>query len=190
MRLNMRRIQLRWILTVALLATAAPGWAHAQTSNGQKFQIQLSDPAYTGMPVWIHAELSFPLEIRYPYGEDAGDFGPNRLEVKRENSLLQKVPFRPWVGRGGIVDGSIAPATSPKNRLPLHLQYALDKPGNYSVRWTEVRHSFQEGQVAEVVVAQSDWLDFEVRQSTPGQRTDWFEKQRARVPTDSGEVGC
>jgi len=38
-----------------------------------------------------------------------------------------------------------------------------------------------------VVVAQSDWLDFEVRQSTPEQRKDWFEKQRARVPGDAGE---
>jgi hypothetical protein len=183
----MHRIQLRWTLTVALLATAAPGWAHAQTSNVQKFQIQLSDPAYTGMPVWIHAELSFPLEIRYPYGEDPEDFGSNRLEVKRENSLLPKVPFRPWVGRGGIVDGSIAPATSPKNRLPLHLQYALDKPGIYSVRWTELRHGFQDGQITETVVAQSDWLDFEVRQSTPEQRKDWFENQLAKVP--SNDVG-
>jgi hypothetical protein len=184
----MHWIQLRWILTVALLATAAPGWAHPQTSNVQKFQIQLSDPAYTGMPVWIHAELSFPLEIRYPYGEDPEDFGSNRLEVKRENSLLPKVPFKPWVGRGGIVDGSIAPATSPKNRLPLHLQYALDKPGIYTVRWTEVRHDFQDGQMTETVVAQSDWLDFEVRQSTPEQRKDWFEKQLARVPpSDAGE---
>jgi hypothetical protein len=178
---------MRWILAVTLLATGAPGWAHAQTSKVQKFQIQLSDPAYTGMPVWIHAELSFPLEIRYPYGEDPGDFGPNRLEVKRENSLLPKLPYKPWVVGGGLVDGSIAPATSPKNRLPLHLQYALDKPGIYSVRCTEVRHSFQDGQVAEVVVAQSDWLDFEVRQSTPDQRKDWFEKQRARVPSDAGE---
>jgi hypothetical protein len=169
MGLNMGRIQVRRILTVALLAMAAPSWAHAQTPNVQKFQIQLTDPAYTGMPVWIHAELSFPLEIRYPYGEDPEDFGPNRLEVKRENSLLPKVPFKPWVGGDGIVDGSIAPATSPKNRLPLHLQYALDKPGIYSVRWTEVRHGFQDGQMAEVVVAQSDWLDFEVRQSTSEQ---------------------
>jgi hypothetical protein len=187
MRLNMGRIQVRRILTVAFLAMAAPSWAHAQTPNVQKFQIQLTDPAYTGMPVWIHAELSFPLEIRYPYGEDPEDFGPNRLEVKRENSLLPKVPFKPWVGGDGIVDGSIAPATSPKNRLPLHLQYALDKPGIYSVLWTEVRHSFQDGQMAEVVVAQSDWLDFEVRQSTSEQKKNWFEKQRARVPSDAGE---
>jgi len=180
-------IQMRWILGVTLLATGAPGWAHAQTSSVQKFQIRVTDPAFTGLPVWIYAELSFPLEIRYPYGEDPEDFGPNRIEVKRENQLLEKVPFKPWVGGGGIVDGSIAPPTSPKNRLPLHLQYSLDKPGIYSVRWTVVRHNFQNGQITETVVAQSDWVDFEVRQSTPEQRKDWFEKQHARVPSDAGE---
>jgi hypothetical protein len=41
--------------------------------------------------------------------------------------------------------------------------------------------------MAEVVVAQSDWLDFEVRQATPEQKKNWFEKQRARVPSDAGE---
>jgi len=102
---------------------------HVQSSGAQKFQIRVTDPAYTGLPIWIYAELSSPLEIRYPYGEDPEDFGPNRLEVKRSNDLLAPVPFKPWVGRGGIVDGSIAPATSPTNRLPLHAQYSLDTAG-------------------------------------------------------------
>lgn len=171
-----------------LLATGSPGWAHAQTSNVQKFQIQISDPAYTGMPVWLHADLSFPLEVRYPYGENPGNFGPNRLEVKRENNILAQIPFKSWGSVStGPVDGSIAPATSPKNRLPLHLQYVLDKPGTYSVRWTVVRHSFQDGKLAELVVAQSNWVDFEVRQSTPDRRKNWLERLRARVPNDAGE---
>jgi hypothetical protein len=179
-------IQVRRILTMAFLATAALSSAHAQTSV-QKFQIRVTDPAYTGLPLWIYAELSFPLEIHYPYREDPEDFGPNRIELRRENQLLDKVPFKPWVAGGGLVDGWIAPPTSPKNRLPLHLQYSLDKPGIYSVRWTVVRHNFQNGQMTETVVAQSDWLDFEVRQSTQEQRKDWFEKQHARVPSDAGE---
>jgi hypothetical protein len=168
-------------------AAAALSSAHAQVSSVQNFQIHVTDPAYAGLPLWIYAELSFPLEIHYPYGEDPGDFGPNRLEVKRENHVLEQVPFKPWVVGRGIVDGWIAPPSSPKNRLPLHLQYSLDKPGMYSVRWTVVRHNFQNGQMVETVVAQSDWLDFEVRESTPEQRKDWFEKQHARVPSDPGE---
>jgi hypothetical protein len=188
MRLNMGWIQMPGLVSLALFATAAPDLAHPQTSNVQKFQIHISGPSYTGMPVWIQAELNFPVEVRYPYGENPGSFGPNRLEVKRENHMLAQVPYKLWGSVStGPVDGSIAPATSPKNRLPLHLKYALDKPGVYSVRWTEVRHDFQDGKMAELVVAQSDWLDFEVRQSTPGQRKDWFEKQRAQVPRDAGE---
>lgn len=180
-------IQVRRILAVALLVTAALSSAHAQTSSVQKFQIRVTNPAFTGLPIWIYAELDFPLEIRYPYGEDPEDFGPNKIEVKRESHLLARVPFKPWAAGGGLVDGSIAPPTSPKNRLPLHLQYALDKPGIYSIRWTVVRHRFQDGQMTETVVAQSDWLVFEVRQSTPEQKNDWFEKQLARVPIDAGE---
>lgn len=91
----MRSIQVRRILTLAMFATATLSSAHAQVSSVQKFQIRVTDPAYTGLPVWINADLSFPLEIRYPYGEDPGDFGPNRLEVKRENHLLEQVPFKP-----------------------------------------------------------------------------------------------
>jgi hypothetical protein len=41
--------------------------------------------------------------------------------------------------------------------------------------------------MVEDVVAQSNWLDFEVRQSTPEQRKDSFEKQRARNTRDAGE---
>jgi hypothetical protein len=184
---NMNLIQVRRILLLAMFATAAASPAHAQVSSVQSFQIRLTNPAYAGLPVWIYAELNFPLEIHFPYGEDPGDFGPNRLELKREHHVLERLPFKPWVGGGGIVDGWIAPPSSPKNRLPLHLQYSLDKPGMYSVRWTVVRHNFQNGQMVETVVAQSEWLDFEIRQSTPEQRTDWFEEQSKRIPSDSGE---
>lgn len=183
----MHSIQVTRLLALALIATAARSSAHAQVSGVQKLQIHVTDPAYTGLPVWIYAELSFPLDIRYPYGEDPGDFGPNRLEMKRENHALEHVPFKPWVVGGGIVDGSIAPPSSPKNRLPLHLQYSLDQPGMYSVRWFVLRHGFQNGHMTETVVAQSDWLEFEVRQSTPEQRKDWFEEQRKKIPSDAGE---
>ena len=175
------------MLGVAFLVAAALSSARAQTPTVQKFQIRVPDPAFTGLPIWIYSELTFPLETRYPYGEDPENFGPNRLELKRENHLIAPVPFKPWVAGGGLVDGSIAPPTSPKNRLPLHLQYALDKPGVYSLRWTVVRHEFQQGRMIEVVVAQSDWFDFEVHQSTSEQRRDWLKNYLSQLPKDAGE---
>ena len=125
-------LQIRRMLAVAFLMTASVRSAHPQVSTVQKFQIHMTDPAYTGLPIWIYAESSLPLEIHYPYGEDPEDFGPNRLEVKHENQPLERVPFKPWVLGGGILDGWIAPPSSPDNRLPLHLQYSLDKPGSWS----------------------------------------------------------
>jgi hypothetical protein len=53
-------------------------------SKVKKFQIRVTAPAYTGLPIWIYAQLGFPLEIRYPYGEDPGNFGPNKLEANTE----------------------------------------------------------------------------------------------------------
>jgi hypothetical protein len=181
-------LQVGRMLVRVTLATVLLFSSSGQVSRVQNFQVHLTGPAYTGLPIWIYAELSFPLEIRYPYGEDPEDFGPNRLELKRENELLTQVSFKPWVAGGGIVDGSIAPPTSPMNRLPLHLRYVLYKPGHYSLRWTVVRRDFQNGQMAEMVVAQSDWLEFEVHPSSTEQRDNWFEKQRANVPHDNGQL--
>lgn len=178
----------RWMLAIVLLATFSEPPAQAQSSGVQKFQVRVANPAYTGSPIWIYADLGSPLEIRYPYGEDPGDFGPNRLEVKRGNDRLTPVPFKPWVCQGGIVDGSIAPATSPTSRLPLHVQYSLDNAGVYSLRWTVVRHLFRDGQMTETVVAQSDWLSFEVKESSKEQKSSWLQKQISNVPIDPGQM--
>jgi len=44
-----------------------------QVSSVQNFQVHVTDPAYTGLPVWVYADFSSPLKIHYPYGEDPGD---------------------------------------------------------------------------------------------------------------------
>ena len=188
-QLNMKPIRARWVFASAVFATLTTCPSRAQVPHIQKFQTHVTQPAYTGMPIWIYAEVDFPLEIRYPYGEDPRNFGPNKLELKFAGRLLEHEPFDPSPSvTAGPVDGSIAPATSPKNRLPLHLGYALRTPGTYSVRWTEVRHVFRNEQMVDDIVAQSDWLDFQVRQSTPEQRADSFEKQRMQIPSDAGQL--
>ena len=70
MRPNKDGIQIRRMLVVAFLVTASLRSAYPQVSTVQKLPIHMTDPAYTGLPVWIYAESSFPLEIHYPYGED------------------------------------------------------------------------------------------------------------------------
>jgi hypothetical protein len=88
--LNRITIQARRIFALAILATVTPCELHAQVSKVEKFQIRVTAPAYTGLPIWIYAQLGFPLEIRYPYGEDPGNFGPNKLEVKYGGRVIEQ----------------------------------------------------------------------------------------------------
>jgi hypothetical protein len=41
--------------------------------------------------------------------------------------------------------------------------------------------------MAEIVVAQSDWIDFEVKQSSQEQKSAWIQKQLSKIPGDTGE---
>jgi hypothetical protein len=176
------------LFLVEVVACAPP--AYGQNPSGAELKIHITAPAYTGLPVWIQADLPEMFDARYPYHEDPGSFGPNKIELKREGQILEPAIFPAVPSAGGILDGSMAPPNSPKNRLPLHLMYSLDKPGTYSVRWTAVRHEFQlpSRQPIEIVEAQSDWLTFELKPSTKEQKELWLQRELADTPTDPGLV--
>lgn len=110
--------------------------------------------------------------------------------MKREGQVL--LPRSTFHGVGsvgeGILDGWVAPASAPTNRLPLHLRYTINEPGTYSVRWTKVQHTFKDDRPTQVVVARSDWLTFEVGPSTVEQREAWLQKQLSTVPKDLGQL--
>jgi hypothetical protein len=180
----------RRMLILALLAATLPVPARASAVPVHDLYLNIDQPVYTNLPVWIKADLSYPYEARYPYHENPSDFGPNQLEVKRGGQVLLPRPFPNFGGfvGTGIMNGSAAPASAPTNRLPLHLQYSIDEPGTYSVRWTAIRHHLVSGHWAPEVVARSDWLTFEVKPSTPGQREAWLKKQLAAVPADPGQL--
>jgi len=86
--------------------------------------------------------------------------------------------------------GSIAPASSPTNRLPLHLGFAIDRPGHYAVRWT-LNHAMTAARARmtpqnQVILAQSDWLEFDVEPPAPIERERWLTGLLAAPPTDPG----
>lgn len=178
------------MLIIGMVAITIPLWARAQALPVQNLHLSLDRPVYTNLPIWIKADIGYPYEARYPYSEDPSDFGPNEIELKRGNEVIQPRSF-PLFGNfmgSGILDGSAAPPNAPTNRLPVHLKYPIDKPGTYSVRWTVVRHVLVDKRLAPVVVARSDWLTFEVKPSTPEQREAWLKKELAAVPPDPGAL--
>jgi hypothetical protein len=160
----------------------------------EKTTISLEQPAYTGMPVWLKAEL--PLDssvIRYPYYLGPAGFGCNEVEVRREGKLLTPTPGSDWTRHGfggsGNACGSYGAALPSKRvgRLPLHLLYRFDAPGTYEVRltvWGSPVGFPRRGDFR----ARSEWTPIEVLPSQPKQRAEWLEAVRARAPADAAEV--
>jgi hypothetical protein len=178
------------MLAITIMAVILPVLARAQQSTIENFTIHVDEPVYTDLPVWTKANLSFPWIARYPFSADPGDFGPNKLEVERNGQSLSSRPsfYSASFPSSGLLDGSIPPPDSPANRLPLHLRYTITEPGTYSVRWTEVRHIPKNGHLQAVVVAQSNWLTFEVKRSTAELREAWLQKQVSAAPSDPGRL--
>lgn len=76
----------------------------------------------------------------------------------------------------------------PQNRLPLHLAFAIATPGRYSIRWTVVGERFEAGPplTRQELLAESDWLDFEVVATKPTDRQAWLRASLAASPTETG----
>jgi hypothetical protein len=158
----------------------------AAAAQVQHFKIRIDAPARIGLPIWLYADLQSTLEARYPFSSDPRYFGSNRVELKRNGQLLDHLPGFPETERiGGIIESSIAPPDSPHNRLPLHLGFAIDRPGTYSVRWSVVSVGAPRLEPSHVL-AESDWLDFNVVQITTREREAWLAATLAARPTGTG----
>ena len=125
-------------------------------SNGTAVPVPLrivvSQPAYVGEPIWVIATAGPIQNVLYPFHAAMEDAGCNPIEVKQNGVPLPQLPIRSQANFSGVVCGSSAPPGSPPDRLPLHALFALDMPGRYSVRWTELSSN-----------TVSDWLTFDVR---------------------------
>ena len=116
-------------------------------------------------------------------------FGSNRLELRRDGQTLAPLPGVRGGGLGGEIAGSIAPPGAPQNRLPLHLAFAIDRPGRYAVRWTVIGENFGPATPPaqrERVLAESGWLDFDVVAARRADYETWLTATLAARPTDAG----
>ena len=168
------------LLSLALVSCCGAA-AKAQPAAVQPIAISVDAPARVGFPIWVHANLRGDLIARYPYQEDPRYFGSNRLELKRDGQVLAAQRGYSSGGLVGRVEGSAAPPTSPRNRLPLHVGFVIDRPGRYSVRWSVIGSD-----VAPGVLAESEWLDFDVVASPPAAHEAWLTDVLRAPPIEPG----
>ena len=174
------------LVALTLSATAA---AIVAAQSVQAIAIRVDGRARVGFPIWLHADLQGALTVRYPFGGDPRYFGSNQLELKRDGQTLLPLPGYSSGGLVGLVAGSIAPPDSPQNRLPLHLGFVIDRPGRYSVRWTVMGGGVDPGPPPsrhEQLLAQSDWLDFDVIAPPPTAQQTWLAELLGAPPTEAG----
>ena len=178
----MTRRALGLSLTLSLAASVVVTTRQAQPVRKPiPIAIRVDSPARVGFPIWVHADLQGPLVARYPFQSDLRYFGSNTLELRRNGEHLPAQTGFSLGGPGGLVHGSSAPPSSPQNRLPLHLRFAIDRPGRYAVRWTVAGPIYPFD-----LLAQSDWLEFEVLEAQPREREAWLTKLLAAPPQDEG----
>ena len=152
--------------------------------------LSVAGAAFAGMPVWIHVEMPVGRgSPRYPHWTVPWDLAPGRFEVRfegRDLAALPQLPMAPPIPGGRMVGLPHEPAAKFLRRAPLHLLYALDRPGTYEVRYTETR--FDPGARKETLYQQSEWTRMEVQPATAGQRLAWLAKLAASPPSDPVEL--
>ena len=142
--------------------------------------LSFEEPLYCDMPVWVHVEFSWPVEnIRYPFNTAPGFFDDHVFLVERDGKPLPRIRAadEARILTGGLLHGSVAPASVRGNWFPLHLIYRFDVPGVYSVRYSNPRLDHA-----------SDWTKIEVRPFTAEQRHDWLKTTMAKPPDDLGKL--
>jgi hypothetical protein len=136
--------------------------------------LSLEQAAHVGGPVWVHIQAPpFPWfgDVQYPVGVHPADFGCQEVEVRRNGTLLPRIPMQATGGiANGLMCGNIGipgHEMQHKNRLPLHLQYRFDRPGTYEVRYTR-RREFTGARDSQPIL-QTAWTGIEIQPPPPGQ---------------------
>ncbi len=156
-------------------------------------RLSFPQPAFTNMPIWVEAQAppGIPVWVSYPFGTGPGNIGCNELQLRRQGRLLEPLPAS-RVRNGtfaGLICGSIALNDRHDNRLPLHLIYRIDEPGDYEVRLLMSNRYAVEGRLgAESSLASSEWTPLHVAASMTSQQQEWLAEFTTDPPTDPGDL--
>lgn len=130
-------------------------------------KVSVAGVARVGAPIWVQVDMPYGwADVVYPVSSAPADFGCNALEVRRRNGVLllpRVVEHRvgAYIGPGNGCGNDLASGgvhMAKQGRLPLHVQYRLEQPGQYEVRYTRVHSIFDPAQRQ----LQSEWTAFEV----------------------------
>jgi hypothetical protein len=153
-----------------------------------KVILSVAGPAYVHMPVWITLKRPYPYDVSYPYSLAPGNFGGGRFEARHNGFVLKPLEIHlrdAQMAVSGLLNGSIAPADSPRGRLPLHLQYRFDVPGAYEIRFIGTQMEPGRG-LRPVEVDESDWTAIELLPYSDAQRKNWIQEQNSKMPSSPG----
>jgi hypothetical protein len=169
------------ILLVLLYTLAAQS-----SPTAVKVQLSFTTPAFVGMPIWVTINTPSPHKIHYPASTAPSDFGCNSLEVKAGGHLLVPEQHPNPGGTSGPACGWVSAPDSPESRLPLHIQYSLERPGTYLVRYTQYEVVVENGQVNKRTSEQSDWTPLELRSAPPDGVHQWVSSLLTNLPPNAG----
>jgi type II secretion system protein G len=152
--------------------------------------ISVEGPIRVNMPVWVNVITDNDLlnaNLRYPFTATPWFFKQYAFEVRKAGRLL---PMRA-INRGSQMlesFGSVAPPSSPKCRLPLHLVYSFAEPGKYEVRLLVYRDGVSPSDKTDMkaLVAVSDWIKLNVQAMPEAARKQWQSKMTAQPTEDIG----
>ena len=151
------------------------------------------EPAFTNMPIWVQVVIppNRGAYVQYPYSYGPGDIGCNELQLRRDGRLVKRtIPGRVGGGIGsGQMCGSGSFGDGYENRLPLHLAYRIEEPGNYEVRLNMGRsYGWDRALSDEGVFIQSEWTPLRVEASTESQRRQWLNAITKNPPVAPAEL--
>jgi hypothetical protein len=139
----------------------------------------LPEPAFTNMPIWVQVKLppNRGAYIQYPYSYWPADIGCNELQLRKDGRLLERTaPARGGAGvHSGPICGSGSYGNGYGNRLPLHLLYRIEEPGDYEVRLKMGRTLvWNRALTDDEVFIQSEWTPMRVEAATQEHRRQWL----------------
>jgi hypothetical protein len=156
----------------------------------ERIKLTQDEPAYVDMPVWVRAHTSTDniSPLFYPIHFDPLRTECEVMEARWNGVPLAKItrhnPIGGVVGFGGGPCSSMGLPGKPSKtgRLPLHLLYRFDQPGQYEVRFTRLAGD------AKTIRERSPWTIIHILPASSSQRAEWLSRMAKAAQAAPAEL--